>query len=209
MATASPPGRGPWTYRDLCERTPEDHARREIIDGWLYLDGEPVADPSVATAAESANPRHQGVVVELVYRLRRFQEERPGQVLVSPMDCAFGDDVLQPDVLWLDTREPVERPVAVTPALVVEVSSPSTRRHDLVRKRRVYERAGVAEYWFVDLDALRVERYALAAEGRYGPPELASEGIVRSAALPGFEVEVAEVLAPAGFAGAGPPPGSE
>jgi Uma2 family endonuclease len=80
---------------------------------------------------------------------------------------------------------------------VIEVASPSTRRHDLVRKRRVYEQAGVAEYWFVDLDALRLERYHLDADGRYAKPAIIDDGVIRSAALPELEVPVAEVLAPA------------
>lgn len=190
--------RGPWTYRDLELRTPEDHVRREIVDGWLYIDGQPVDDPMAEVAAESANPRHQAVVVELVVLLGQYRAQHPGQLLVAPMDCRFGDHILQPDVLWLDTVEPLDRPVDATPRLVIEVSSPSTRRHDLVRKRRAYEQSGVPEYWFVDLDALRVERYHLEADGnRYAAPEIVDRGAVRSTALPGLELPVAEILEPA------------
>jgi Uma2 family endonuclease len=35
-------------------------------------------------------------------------------------------------------------------ALVVEVLSPSNRRHDLVTKRHLYGKAGVPRYWIVD-----------------------------------------------------------
>jgi Uma2 family endonuclease len=43
--------------------------------------------------------------------------------------------------------------------LVVEVASPSTARYDRGLKRRFYQRAGVPEYWIVDLDARIVERW--------------------------------------------------
>ena len=33
------------------------------------------------------------------------------------------------------------------PAFVLEVASPSTWRHDLGRKRSVYARLGVRQYW--------------------------------------------------------------
>jgi Uma2 family endonuclease len=51
---------------------------------------------------------------------------------------------------------------------VVEVSSPSTRRLELVRKRELYQRFGVPEYWYVDLEADRVEVYRLS-RGSYPP----------------------------------------
>jgi hypothetical protein len=46
------------------------------------------------------------------------------------------------------------------PELVIEIGSPSTRRRDETIKRRLYERAGVDEYWIVDpeIDVVRVYR---------------------------------------------------
>jgi Uma2 family endonuclease len=98
-------------------------------------------------------------------------------------------------VFWVPTDERLDRPVRVTPSFVVEVSSPSTRRHDLVRKRRVYEQAGVAEYWFIDLDANRIERYSLGSDGSYRSPDLVPVGkVIVSTALAGFEVAVEDLL---------------
>lgn len=81
------------------------------------------------------------------------------------------------------------------PDLVVEVSSPSTRRLDLLRKRRLYERFAVPEYWFVDLDADRVEAYRLADQ-RYGAPTVYEhDDVAEAAVLEGFSVAVAALLA--------------
>jgi Uma2 family endonuclease len=46
------------------------------------------------------------------------------------------------------------------PELVIEIGSPGTRRRDETIKRRLYERAGVSEYWVVDpeIDAICVYR---------------------------------------------------
>ncbi len=43
--------------------------------------------------------------------------------------------------------------------LAVEVLSPSTARADRHRKRLIYQRHGVPEYWIVDVDAQCIERW--------------------------------------------------
>lgn len=196
---------GPWTYERLRAETPVDNVRREIIDGWLYIDGQPTDDPMADVVAESASVFHGDAVRELILALGAYREDHHGQVYTAPVDVRFPpasgsvEDgiVLQPDVFWLPRPAPRhELPITVLPLLVIEVSSPSTRGHDLVRKRRVYEEAGVAEYWFVDTDAQRFECYRLDA-GAYPAPSLTARGeAVTSAALPGLMVAVDDILGP-------------
>ena len=79
---------------------------------------------------------------------------------------------------------------------MVEVSSPSTRRDDLTRKQALYERHGVPEYWFVDLQSDEIRVYRLA-EGRYASPVLLGrDDTLESAVLPGFSASVGEILGP-------------
>jgi Uma2 family endonuclease len=92
----------------------------------------------------------------------------------------------------------VEQPfIRGAPDVVVEVSSPSTGRHELVRKHELYERFGAPEYWYVDLDADRVEIYRLSQDERYGSPVFVrrSERLT-SPILPGFDVELDQILGP-------------
>lgn len=84
------------------------------------------------------------------------------------------------------------------PDLVVEVFSPATARVDLTHKRSLYERAGVGEYWFVDLAGERVLVHRLAGAG-YGEPLLARRGdTLGSSAAPGFRLEVDALFDPPG-----------
>ncbi len=46
--------------------------------------------------------------------------------------------------------------VLMAPDLVIEIASAGTRRRDKGRKRAIYEREGVGEYWMVDPDAGQV-----------------------------------------------------
>jgi Uma2 family endonuclease len=79
----------------------------------------------------------------------------------------------------------------------VEVASASTRGHDLLRKRDVYERYGVSEYWFVDLEAQRVEVFRLRGDDRrrYGDPQLVSRNqSYETNLLPSFTLDVGQIL---------------
>jgi Uma2 family endonuclease len=174
------------TYEDL-ETFPEDNLRRELIDGKL-----------VVTAAPAT--RHQRVVAKLVHRLYAYCEVHGGEVLPAPLDVYFSDtNVVEPDVIYAreENRDRFEQKFfRSAPDLVVEVSSPSTRRLELIRKRDLYERFGVPEYWFVDLDADRLEVYRLA-EGRYGGPALfARGGSIETPLAPGLTLVVDDVLGP-------------
>jgi Uma2 family endonuclease len=174
-----------WTYADLLA-FPEDNVRREIIDGELIV----TPSPSV---------RHQRVVLRLGAALLDHVDCHGGEVFVAPLDVYFEDtDVVEPDVLYVrpeHTSRLEERRVMGAPDLVVEVSSPPTRRIDQVRKRRLYERWGVPEYWFVDLDADRIEVYRLDDEGRFGDPLFFVRGdTAETPQAPGFTVAVDDLL---------------
>ncbi|MBR10158.1 MAG: hypothetical protein CMP48_21015 [Rickettsiales bacterium] len=47
------------------------------------------------------------------------------------------------------------------PDLLVEVLSPGNKDHDLIRKKDLYERFGVKEYWIADPDTNLVLGYQL------------------------------------------------
>ena len=54
------------------------------------------------------------------------------------------------------------------PDLVIEVLSPSNRRHDTELKKQLYEQFAVPEYWIVDPDECVVVRYRLDESGKFG-----------------------------------------
>ncbi len=202
MSIGTRTGYGPFTVEDVLA-TPEDNVKRELIDGWLYIEGQPVDSLDAIVEHEVSAPRiwHQRVVIKLVVALETYAAGSGDLVLVAPTDVVLvSGRVLQPDVLMIappdvDRLAGAARVEGVVPVLVVEVSSPSTRSHDVLRKRRVYEEAGVPEFWFVDLEAERIEIYWLGADG-YSPPTVHERGAtVTSTALPGLEVAVDDVLA--------------
>jgi Uma2 family endonuclease len=68
-----------------------------------------------------------------------------------------------PDQLDILTAQNIQG----TPALMIEVLSPSARTRDREIKRRLYDRAGVREYWLVDPDLNTVIVYRRATDGAF------------------------------------------
>lgn len=174
------------TYPDL-ERLPDHDGRTyELIGGELFVSPQPVR-------------RHSYVATRVARRLLEYADRAGGEAYVEPGVYFSARDYVAPDVAYV-TAETLAgldpRHIDATPDLLVEVSSPSTRHLDLVRKRALYEEHGVPEYWFVDLDAERVEVYRLES-GRYGNPLLAGHGdTLRPPHLPDLALGVTDLLGP-------------
>jgi Uma2 family endonuclease len=79
------------------------------------------------------------------------------------------NEVYRPDAVgWRRERLPElpeETPATMRPDWVCEVLSPSNKRNDTVRKRRVYHRCGVPHYWIVDPIEETIDVYRWHADG--------------------------------------------
>jgi Uma2 family endonuclease len=175
------------TYDDLWELPQDDGLRRELIDGELFVSPSPVR-------------KHQRAVVRIAAALLAHVDEHGGEVQPAPADVYFSErTVVEPDVVYVGAARidqlTDERFVDVAPDLLVEVSSPATRRLDLIKKWALYEREGVAEYWFVDLEEDVVDVYRLGADGHYGAPTTLQRGdVLTCLAAPRLELTVDEVV---------------
>ena len=188
---ANPSERVRLTYQDLLG-LPDDLLRHELIDGEHLMSPAP-------------NTKHQRIVVNLSWRIRDFLEHHSlGSVYVAPLDVVFSDfDVAEPDVLYVSAeREKLlgtDRNLSGAPDLVVEVLSPSTAHVDQGRKRWLYERYGVREYWIVDPEKETVKVYRLAKgslrlDAEIARADGAAARFVSTPLLPGLEIPIAAVF---------------
>jgi Uma2 family endonuclease len=176
------------TYDDFVQ-LPDDGLRHELIDGEHYVTPSP-------------NTKHQRVSVRLVLLIGGWLEAHPtGQIFHAPFDVVFSDfDIVEPDLLYLSSRRASEvvtaQHVRGVPELVVEIGSPSTRRRDETIKRRLYERAGVDEYWIVDpeIDVVRVYRRDGDLFAR--PRELSADAgdVLETPLLPGLRIPLTRIF---------------
>jgi Uma2 family endonuclease len=157
-----------WTAADV-RLLPDDGNRYECIDGALLVTPAP-------------RGLHQMVLRSLFRALDPFVSEHAlGELFWSPADVELElGTLVQPDLFVGRLRSGVTRftgwPDIASLRLAIEVLSPSTARYDRVTKREFYLRAGVEEYWIVDLDARLVERWQQGATR----PEVATERLVWS-----------------------------
>lgn len=173
------------TYDDFLQ-LPDDGLRHEIIDGEHYVTPSP-------------NLRHQDLVLRLGMSIGHHVEDRPdrGRVFIAPFDVVFSfHDIVEPDVIFVAPDQLdilTDQNIQGTPAMVVEILSPSTRQRDRQIKRTLYERSGVREYWLVDPELAVVTVHRRSANG--GFPVVASLSVERHDALatpllPGWSLEL-------------------
>jgi Uma2 family endonuclease len=144
------------TYAEL-EQWPDDGRRYELYGGEVIVVPAPL-------------PIHQVVALRVYDVLKPYAEANGGLALCSPLDIVFSEyDVLQPDVVFFDAerrgRINLQAAIRIVPNLVVEVLSRSTAARDRGRKRKVFARYGVPEYWIIDpsVQTLEVLRNAAGA----------------------------------------------
>jgi Uma2 family endonuclease len=170
------------TYHDFVS-FPDDGRRHELIDGEHYVTPSPIT-------------RHQRVLGRLFAALFQYCDANPiGEVFQARFDVVFSMfDVVEPDLLVVmaDQADIVtDKHVRGAPALVVEVLSPGTRRHDEGIKRKLYDRSGVREYWVVDpeRDVITVRRRTV--DGRLTQAAVlarADAQVLTSPLFPGFSM---------------------
>ena len=94
-----------------------------------------------------------------------------GKIVAAPIDVYFEDSrsVVQPDFILI-----LERNLGIihsdgiygAPDLIIEILS-SNYKHDTIKKKALYEKAGVKEYFIIDPIDKLVSKYFLNVSGEY------------------------------------------
>lgn len=179
-----------YTYGDYLQW--DDGKRWELIDG-------------KAVAMTPAPSRlHQEIVMELGRQFANYLLGRTCKVYTSPFDVRLpleGEsaeetkNVVQPDlVLVCDPRKLDEKGCQGAPDLVIEILSPETAKDDLSVKLRLYEQAGIGEYWIIHPMEGTLLAFHLK-QGEYGKPKVyAYPDRVPVKALPEFTLDLSTVF---------------
>jgi Uma2 family endonuclease len=118
------------------------------------------------------NTDHQFISVKLSALLYNYLEEtEKGVILHAPADVYFEQEqsVLQPNVLVIlnENKSIIHKDgIYGAPDIVFEILS-GNRFHDTLKKKNLYEKAGVKEYFIIDPADKKVVMFALNEAGQY------------------------------------------
>ncbi len=175
------------TVADL-DACPDDNNRYELIEGELFVSRAPGLP-------------HQIVIQNFQIALADYLKINPiGRVVPGAGAVFSNSDAVIPDLAfvinerWSDIVSNDRFNAA--PDLVIEVMSPGkeNRDRDLLVKRQLYAKYGVAEYWIVDPENRLIEVYRLRDTRLESVASLRHGDEISSSLLPGFRMTVSAVF---------------
>lgn len=145
-----------------------DDKRRELINGFIHL----------MTPAPSR--KHQKISGQLFTEFNIYlRNNKKCEVYPAPFDVRLPiskdktkDEqiytVVQPDITVVcDPLKLDDRGCIGVPDLIVEIVSQSSSQKDLNDKFKVYEQAGVREYWIVNPNDENISVFVITENGKY------------------------------------------
>lgn len=180
-----------FTFADVL--TWDEDERIEIINGEAFM----MATPSRI---------HQEISIAIAAQLYNFLEGKRCRVYPAPFGVRLFeqdgdspesvDTVVEPDISVVCDRNKLDdHGCKGAPDMVIEILSPSTRRHDQLVKLNLYQRAGVREYWIVDPGAQSVLVFLPDSGGSFRPHEVYGKSdIAKVNVLDGCFIELSKVF---------------
>jgi Uma2 family endonuclease len=146
---------------------------------WELIDGIPY-DMSPAPGT-----KHQEISLQVTNLFYNFLKGKQCKVLAAPFDIRLPkanekdlkiSTIVQPDIVVVcDKSKLDEKGVRGAPDLAIEIFSPNTAKKDATVKFRLYENAGIREYWMIRPEENTVTIFKLDSANKYGRPEVYSD----------------------------------
>lgn len=181
---------GQYTFADVLAWDEGEHV--EIINGEAFM----LATPSRI---------HQEVSMAIAAQLYNFLEGKRCKVYPAPFGVRLFeqgtdspedvDTVVEPDIsVVCDLSKLDQHGCKGAPDLIVEILSPSSRRHDRLVKLNLYQRAGVREYWIVDPDNKSVQVFLLDGDTLKIHEDYGRKDVAKVNVLNGCFIELSKVF---------------
>lgn len=132
-----------------------------------------------------------------------YMKEREHYVCASPFDLHLKDKqsengitILQPDICLIGKQEKIDKnSYSGTPYITIEIRSTKHNNTYLKYIYKLYESAGVKEYWLIDAVKQQLVKYILGDTGLFMPKIVyTSYSKFRSDLLPGFRINIDDAL---------------
>jgi Uma2 family endonuclease len=174
---------------------------------WQFKERVELIKGRIFKMSPAPNRKHQAISWTLTVLIGNYLRKKTCQAFTAPFDVRLllpkdkveGDKistVVQPDITVVcDESKLDEQGCNGVPDLVIEILSPGNSKREMKDKYRLYENAGIQEYWLIDPDREFVTIYSLNDQGKYiGSEPFTNEDVVRSSVLKGLEIDLSEVF---------------
>ncbi|MCG8332862.1 MAG: Uma2 family endonuclease [Chitinophagales bacterium] len=180
-----------YTYADyLTWRLKE---RVELIKGKIFK------------MSPAPNVRHQKISKILERAIDQYLEGKKCEMYHAPFDVKLSipsqgsnvvNTVVQPDIFVIcDLFKLDEQAYNGAPEIIIEILSPGNSKKEMQDKFKLYEQAGVLEYWLVDPIREFVIVYHLNEDGVYSGSQLyLANQYIPSKVLEGFSLDASQIL---------------
>ena len=171
-----------WTYKDYKGWELKPGERVELIYGIVY-------------AMSAPNIPHQRIATILTGEFYNFLKNKTCEPFTAPVDVRLfykedesDDTVVQPDIIVVcDPQKLGKEGCRGAPDLVIEILSPSNTVTEMLRKKNLYQKAGVLEFWIIDPEEKQIEINILK-DGHYSVHYINIGETLKSFKFPGFEL---------------------
>ena len=177
-----------FTYADYKEWELKEGERYEVINGEVF-------------AMSAPDARHQEILVALSSRFYNYLQGKPCKVYPAPYDVRLfyeedesDDTVVQPDISVIcDEKKRGKEGCRGAPDLIIEILSPSNSAIEMNRKFKLYQQAGVKEYWIVDPQNNEITVFCFGKNPVFKIHK--STDTVSVSVLPGLNIDLEQVFA--------------
>lgn len=189
---------------DLSQLDPEGRYTYADYLMWRFKERVELIRGKLLRMSPAPNRMHQEVATQLTRHFANFFAGKICRVYTAPFDVRLpvsrrlGQDttVVQPDLCVIcDPAKLDEHGCAGAPDLVVEILSPGNSSREMGEKFRVYEEAGVREYWIANPEEKVVLIYVLNDKGAYiGLAPVTVDSPLRASIFPELAIDLREVF---------------
>ena len=177
-----------YTYADYL--TWQFDERVELIKGFIRK------------MSPAPNRKHQHLVGSLYLLLHKSNNFKNCNIYLSPFDVRLpipskkkDTTVVQPDLCIIcDESKLDDQGCNGAPDLIIEIISIKNAKHDVDTKFRLYEEAGVMEYWIVYPEEKMVSLYYLENNKYIGIKPFTEGEIIQSRAFEALKINVSEIF---------------
>ena len=130
----------------------------EVINGQLFMSPSPFT-------------KHQMIVTDLSTKINYYCKKlKIARVFVAPFDVYLDEDcnAVEPDIIVVlkENESIIKDHIHGVPDILIEVLSEGNKNHDLIRKKELYEKFAVKEYFIIEPETKLVRSFKLQS-GKY------------------------------------------